>query len=109
MWGRNWCCIFEGCLNSNPHINAVMCVSDIVAVSVLFEARGRNVGVPVDLAVAGFSGFEVSLPSGFDLTTVEVPSKKIGISSAKALLDPEAVRARKIIDILFKLVQRGTT
>ena len=100
---------FDGCLNANPHIDAVMCVSDIVAVGVLCEARRRNVEVPGDLAVAGFGGFEVSMPSGFDLTTIEVPGKEIGIASAKALLDPEAARARKVIDLGYKLVQRGTT
>ncbi|MEO0979967.1 MAG: substrate-binding domain-containing protein, partial [Pseudomonadota bacterium] len=95
-------------LNANPHTDAVMCVSDTVAVGVLCEARRRNVDVPGDLAVSGFGGFDVARPSGFDLTTIEVPGKAIGVASAEALLDPDAARARKVIDLGYKLVVRGT-
>ena len=100
---------FDGCLNTNPHIDAAMCVSDQVAVGVLCEARRRNVEVPGDLAVSGFGGFELAKPSGFDLTTIEVPGMELGIASAKALLDPETARANKIIDVGYTLIERGTT
>lgn len=100
---------FEGCLKAKPHIDAVMCVSDQVAIGVLCEANRRNVEVPGDLAVSGFGGFELAMPSGFDLTTIEVPGKEIGVASAKALLEPETARANKIIDLGYKLVERGTT
>ena len=100
---------FGGCRKENPHIDAVMCVSDQVAAGVLCEARRRDVEVPGDLAVTGFGGFELAMPSGFDLTTIEVPGRKIGVASAKALLDPETARANKIIDVGYKLVERGTT
>lgn len=100
---------FDQCLNANPHIDAVMCVSDTVAVGVLCEARRRSLDVPGDLAVSGFGGFDVARPSGFDLTTIEVPGEAIGVASAKALLDPDAARARKVIDLGYKLVVRGTT
>jgi len=100
---------FEKCLNVNPHVDAVMCVSDQVAVGVLCEARRRDVDVPNDMSVSGFGGFEVSAPSGFDLTTIAVPGYEIGVASARALLDPEAARAQKVIDVGYKLVERGTT
>ena len=100
---------FEGCLNETPKIDGVMCVSDQVALGVLCEARRRNVEVPKDLAVAGFGGFEMSTQSGFDLTTIEVPGMEIGVATAKALLDPDAGRANKVIDLGYKLVARGTT
>lgn len=99
---------FDHCLNANPHTDAVMCVSDTVAVGVLCEARRRNVDVPGALAVSGFGGFDVARPSGFDLTTIEVPGEAIGVASAEALLDPDAARARKVIDLGYKLVVRGT-
>ena len=100
---------FDQCLNANPHIDAVMCVSDTVAVGVLCEARRRNLHIPDDLAVSGFGGFEVARPSGFDLTTIEVPGEAIGVASAKALLDPDAARRKKVIDLGYRLVVRGTT
>lgn len=100
---------FEGCLSANPQIDAAMCVSDQVAVGVLCEARRRDVLVPGDLAVSGFGGFELAMPSGFDLTTIEVPGKEIGVASAKALLDPKAARPNKIIDVGYNLIERGTT
>ena len=100
---------FDGCLNGTPQIDAVMCVSDQVATGVLCEARRRGADVPGDLAVSGFGGFELAMPSGFDLTTIEVPGKEIGVASAKALLDPEAARANRIIDVGYNLIERGTT
>lgn len=100
---------FDQCLNANPHIDAAMCVSDTVAVGVLCEARRRNIDVPGDIAVSGFGGFDVARPSGFDLTTIEVPGNAIGVASAEALLDPDAARARKVIDLGYKLIVRGTT
>ncbi len=100
---------FERCLSANPYIDAVMCVSDQVAVGVLCEARRRGVDVPGDIAVSGFGGFELAAPSGFDLTTIEVPGREIGVASANALLDPETARAQKVIDVGYKLVERGTT
>ena len=65
--------------------------------------------MPEDLAVAGFGGFELATPSGFDLTTIEVPGMEIGVATAKALLDPDAARANKVIDLGFNLIERGTT
>ena len=86
-----------------------MCVSDQVAVGVLCEARRHGVDVPGSLAVSGFGGFELAMASGFNLTTIEVPGRNIGVATAKALLEPEAARASKIIDVGYTLVVRGTT
>ena len=100
---------FEGGFSADLQVDAVMCVSDQVAMGVLCEAKRRNVEVPKDLAVAGFGGFELATPSGFDLTTIEIPGMEIGVATAKALLDPETARANKIIDLGYTLVERGTT
>ena len=100
---------FDGCMGAVPRIDAVMCVSDAVAVGVLCEARRRNVDVPKDLAVAGFGGFEVSEPSGFDLTTIEIPRYDIGRCAGEALLDPEKARSQQMIDLGYRLIKRGTT
>jgi LacI family gluconate utilization system Gnt-I transcriptional repressor len=100
---------FEGFLKENSQVDAVMCVSDQVAVGVLCEAKRRGVEVPGDIAVSGFGGFEISKPSGFDLTTIAIPGFEIGVASANALLDPEVARINKIIDVGYRLVERGTT
>ena len=70
-----------------------MCVSDQVALGVLCEARRGNREVPGALAVSGFGGFELAMPSGFNLTTIEIPGKEIGVATANALLDPETAHA----------------
>ena len=101
--------VFEGCLKVNPAINAIMCVSDQVAVGVICEAKRRGVEVPGDLIVSGFGGFDLSMPSGLDLTTIEIPGREIGVATANALLDPEAARAKKVINVGYTLVERGTT
>ncbi len=99
----------ERCFISDPKIDAVMCVSDQVALGVVCEARRCGVKVPEDLAISGFGGFELAKPSGIDLTTIAVPGKEIGIATAKALLDPETARDKKVIDLGFTLIKRGTT
>lgn len=100
---------FEECLKENSQVDAVMCVSDQVAVGVLCEAKRRGLEVPGDIAVSGFGGFEISTESGFDLTTIAIPGFEIGVASANALLDPETARTNKIIDVGYRLVERGTT
>jgi len=100
---------FAGCLDANPQIDAVMCVSDPVAVGVLCEARRRDVNIPEDLAITRFGGFEVAMPSGFNLTTIEIPRYEIGTVAAKALLDPENARGKNMIDLGYQLIKRGTT
>lgn len=99
----------ERCFYANSKIDAAMCVSDHVALGVLCEAKRRSVNVPDDLAVSGFGGFELAMPSGLDLTTIEVPGKDIGIATANALLNPETARVSKVIDLGFSLIKRGTT
>lgn len=100
---------FEEYFSADLQIDAVMCVSDQVAMGVLCEARRRNFRVPDDLAVAGFGGFELAMPSGFDLTTIEVRGMEIGVATATALLDPDTARKNNVIDLGYKLVKRGTT
>lgn len=99
---------FKGCLPANPQIDAAMCVSDQVALGVLCEAGRRNLEVPGELAVSGFGGFELARPSGFNMTTIEIPGTEIGVATANALLDPETARTNKVIDLGFKLIERGT-
>lgn len=100
---------FAECFSENSQIDAAMCVSDPVALGVLCEASRCNVKVPNDLAVSGFGGFELAMPYGIDLTTIEVPGKEIGVAAAQALVDPETARSKKVIDLGFKLIERGTT
>lgn len=98
-----------GLLRRYPNLEAVICVSDPVAMGLMCEARRLSVKIPDDLAIAGFGGFELAAPAAFDLTTMAFPGEAIGIRTAEVLLEPNRKDGQKIIDLGYNLIERGTT
>lgn len=91
-----------------PDLDAVICVSDPLAMGALCEAARQGVTVPTELAVSGFGGLELSQPAGLNLTTIEFPGKRIGEMAADILMNSEGNDTRQIIDLGFELVRRAT-
>ncbi|WP_325063128.1 LacI family DNA-binding transcriptional regulator [Halovulum marinum] len=91
-----------------PDLDAVICVSDPVAVGALCEARRTGLSVPDGLAVAGFGGLEVASEAALDLTTVAFPGAEIGRRTAEILLHPRDHTAPQIVDLGFRLIRRAT-
>ncbi|MHA3979071.1 LacI family DNA-binding transcriptional regulator [Halovulum sp. GXIMD14794] len=91
-----------------PDLDAVICVSDPVALGVLSAARRCRMAVPEQLAVAAFGGLEMAGAAGLDLTTVAFPGEEIGRRAAAILLDPELRGTPQVIDLGFKLMRRAT-
>jgi len=91
-----------------PDLDAVICVSDPVALGVMCEARRLGLAVPGDLAVAGFGGLEMSAPAAMNLTTVAFPGEEIGSRAAEILLHPQDYPTPQVIDLGFSLVRRAT-
>lgn len=100
-------------LETAPELDAIFCSSDHLALGVLFEATARGLAVPGRLAVMGFGDLALSAHTVPPLTTVSVDGARIGREAARLLLErlaspaPER-RRRRVLDVGFRVVSRGT-
>lgn len=67
--------------------SAIFCLSDILALGVLFEAERRNIAVPERLSLMGCDDLDWSAHSSPPLTTLRLPTARMGHKAAKALVD----------------------
>ncbi|MBM7771473.1 DNA-binding LacI/PurR family transcriptional regulator [Actinokineospora baliensis] len=82
-------------LDADPHVTALICTSDILALGALAEARRRGLRVPQDLTVTGFDGIADADRVG--LTTVRQPVLEKGRAAGKLLLaSVDPTRPREI-------------
>lgn len=94
-----------------PEIDAIFFSSDIFAAGAMLECQRRGVGVPDQLAIAGFGNFDIAAQLNPSLTTVAVPAYEIGRQAAEYLLK----RLRKeivepaIIDVGYQVIPRSST
>lgn len=65
---------------------AVVCGSDLMALGVIREARGRGLSVPEDLSVVGFDDSPLMAFTDPGLTTVRQPVRPIAEAAVSALL-----------------------
>jgi LacI family gluconate utilization system Gnt-I transcriptional repressor len=90
---------------------AIFCSSDALAHGVLLEAQTRGLSVPGDLAVVGFGDIDFAAFTSPALTTVQIDRYAVGRMAADLLLTAlagEKVPA-KVIDVAFRIVERGST
>lgn len=89
---------------------AVFAVDEVLALGVLHEARSRGLGVPVDVALAGYTDSPVSALVDPPLTMVSVPSREIGFRAMRtlySLISGHKPRPRRaVLDV--ELVVRGS-
>jgi len=98
-------------LAQDPEIEAIYCSSDQLAQGVMVEARARGLRIPEDLAICGFGDADFAAHMDPPLTTVHVDGAYIGKLAARLLLDRcrgEPV-AQPVIDVGFRIIERGTT
>ncbi|WP_418024540.1 LacI family DNA-binding transcriptional regulator [Paracoccus sp. TD-10] len=99
-------------LDSQPETRAVVCVSDLVAFGVISECQRRGIGIPGDLAVAGFGNYEIGRISVPRLTTIDVHAGAIGSKTADlivALLRQDSDAAPARIEIQTDLIVRESS
>lgn len=66
---------------------AALCLSDVLALGVLFEAARFQVRVPEQLSVMGFDDLDWAGFSRPALTTIKLPTARMGRAAARALVD----------------------
>lgn len=98
-------------LGERADIEAVFCASDLLAVGALLEARGRGLGVPGDIAIAGFGDSTLAEEITPGLTTVAADTRRLGEIAGQMLL--ERLQGRKIEQdirhVPLRLIERGST
>lgn len=67
--------------------DAVLCLSDVLAIGLLSELRRRGVSVPDQLSVMGLDDLEISRVVSPRLSTVRLPADEMGARAAEALAD----------------------
>ena len=91
---------------------AILAMSDVMAIGVMWAAREAGLSVPDDLSVVGFDDLDLARHSNPPLTTVHQPIRQKGEESARLLLrmiaNPDSERPEhKILDT--RLMIRGST
>lgn len=65
---------------------AIFCGNDVLAVGALLEAQHMGIRVPDDVSIVGFDDLPLAEHLSPGLTTVHVPSRRMGVSAAQYLL-----------------------
>jgi len=97
----------EQLLNKDIPVRAIVAYTDIIAVGVMNYLRSRNIRIPEDIAVTGFSGTILSEMVYPPLTTVDLPLFEIGETAAKLILEkinnPSAENRTVTLDAQIRL------
>jgi LacI family gluconate utilization system Gnt-I transcriptional repressor len=98
-------------LKQAPDLQAVHCSSDTLAHGVLIEAQARGLRVPEDLAICGFGDADFAAHTRPSLTTARVDGAGIGRLAAELIIARcrGEVVARPVVDVGFRVVERGST
>lgn len=97
-------------IEKHENIDAIFCISDLLAAGIIFECQKRNIQVPKELAVAGFGDFAISPSIYPSITTISVPSVKMGNVAVELLLKHLSTKEQETtessIDLGFTIVER---
>jgi len=96
----------EVAMHHNPHLTALMCTSDVLALSAMDYLRAHGIYVPGQMTVTGFDGVPEALRRG--LTTVSQPSLEKGKRAGRLLHSPPR-SGLPVIDVLGAELVRGRT
>ena len=72
---------------AHPRFTAVLCLSDVLALGVLFEATKTGIAVPDQLSVMGFDDLDWAAYSAPSLTTIRLPVLDMGRDAARTLVE----------------------
>ena len=84
-------------------VDAVFCVTDVIATGALKYFNDNNINVPEDVALFGFSNWFMSSVVSPALSTVDQPGHEIGSKSTEILLE-EIINKNKGIAIIPKMI-----
>jgi LacI family transcriptional regulator len=74
-------------LAARPRCTALLCLSDVLALGALFEARRAGVSVPAALSIMGFDDLDWAAVCDPPLTTFRLPTAAMGERAARAVVE----------------------
>ena len=92
--------------------SAIICGNDVIAQGVMFACYSMSIHIPNDLSIAGIGDFGGSEHLEPGLTTVRLPSKRIGRTAADTLLSMSEKGIPPFefhVSVPLDLVFRGST
>jgi len=78
--------VIETIFNENPDVDGIFASDDLIASSVMKEAKRRNINIPADLKVIGYDGSEITRMLLPELSTIQQPVKEIANLAVRLLL-----------------------
>lgn len=103
--------IIETIFNENPNIDGIFASDDLIAASVMKEAKRRNINIPGDLKVIGYDGSEITRMLLPELSTIQQPVKEIADLAVRLLLKQIEGETESQIEwkLPVKLIESETT
>lgn len=90
--------------------SAVLCLSDVIALGILFEANHRKIAIPDAISLMGFDDLEWAALSHPALTTIRLPTGRMGRKIADALVGKlEHGHELESITLKAHIVERDST
>jgi len=99
-------------LENGADIDAVFAVNDVMAVGAIAALRDRGLGVPADVAVAGFDDISTLRDVRPALTTVRLPMEQIGSDALNLALDTRFdgdAGGERVVTVTGRVVVREST
>lgn len=98
-------------LETVPHLDAVFCNNDMLAVGVLFECQRRGIRVPEDLGIAGFNDLDIAAAAEPGISSCRTPRWECGHSAAHAIRDEVdgVTDLPRVVDLGVTIMGRGST
>lgn len=89
---------------------ALFCGNDVIAFGAVIEAREMGIDVPGDVSLVGFDDLPLAEHLHPGLTTVHVPSRRMGRAAAELVLaQASGAAGAEAVELPADLVIRGTT
>jgi LacI family transcriptional regulator len=107
-WDGGYQAMSEILAAGEPLPGCVFAVSDIMAVGALARLRAAGIGVPGDIALAGFDDISTLRDVYPPLTTVRLPLKRLGEIAARLVLSDGAPQPR-VVPVPGEVVLREST
>lgn len=78
---------FETLMERRPRPTVIMCGNDVLATGAIARANEMRIRIPGEVSVTGFDDIDLAEVIQPKLTTVHVPHRRMGESSARLLMD----------------------
>lgn len=83
-------------LSSDPDVDCVFAVNDVMAVGAMAACRDRRVRIPGDLSLAGFDDIATLRDVYPSLTSVHLPLEDLGVRAMELVTKPAAATPRRV-------------